>query len=296
MPMSFFVSRQAKIGDVAALVGTTPRAIRHYHAMGLIPEPTRGGDGRRRYGFQDVVRLLWIRKMAEAGIALSDIRDAFTIAVGVAGTGESEGDGTEAALARLEEALAAQEAELARQRARVRRMRAEGGRTGLLSEAVTGRLKNLPAGSLRQEDLDTLLVTERIFGPLGAVVQASRFIALATHPELRAESDRVDAAEEALDDTVAVDDPRVAETAARRHAFERILMTVIEESGIEEEEAALLDTVLDATHPEAAEENAETGVRDGDMSVFEAVTKLPHGFSPARVRCAELAQELADRD
>ncbi|MGW2541474.1 MerR family transcriptional regulator [Kitasatospora sp. NPDC001574] len=295
MPTSFFVSRQAKIGDVAALVGTTPRAIRHYHDMGLISEPGRGSDGRRRYGFQDVVRLLWIRKMAEAGITLDDIRDAFTNTATVAETGESEGGGIEATLARLEEDLAARAAELARQQARVQRMRAEGSRMGLLSEAVTGRLKNLPEGSLRQDDLDTLLVTERIFGPLGAAVQASRFMALAAHPGLRAESDRVDAAEEALDDTVAVDDPRVAATAARRHAFEKTLMTVIEESGIEEEEAALLDA-LDAAHPEAAEDTAETEAEEGGMSVFEAVTRLPHGFSPARVRCAELAQELADRD
>ncbi|MET9401784.1 MerR family transcriptional regulator [Kitasatospora sp. NPDC002965] len=295
MPTSFFVSRQARIGDVAALVGTTPRAIRHYHDMGLISEPGRGSDGRRRYGFQDVVRLLWIRKMAEAGITLDDIRDAFTNTATVSETGESEGGGIEATLARLEEDLAARAAELARQQARVQRMRAEGSRMGLLSEAVTGRLKNLPEGSLRQDDLDTLLVTERIFGPLGAAVQASRFMALAAHPELRAESDRVDAAEEALDDTVAVDDPRVAETAARRHAFEKTLMAVIEESGIEEEEAALLDA-LDAAHPEAAEDTAETEAEEGGMSVFEAVTRLPHGFSPARVRCAELAQELADRD
>ncbi|MFD0268537.1 MerR family transcriptional regulator [Streptomyces sp. NPDC127106] len=291
MPMSFFVSRQAKIGDVAALVGTTPRAIRHYHDLGLVPEPGRGGDGRRRYGFQDVVRLLWIRKMADAGIALDDIRDAFTTTVAVAVAVA----GMEATLARLEEALAAREAELARQRARVQRMRAEGSRIGLLSEAVTGRLKNLPEGSLRQADLDALLVTERIFGPLGAAVQASRFIALATHPELRAESDRVDSAEEALDDTVAVDDPRVAETAAQRHAFEKTLMTVIEESGIAEEEAVLLDA-LDTAHPEGAGDTPEPEAKDDGMRAFEALTKLPHDFSPARVRCAELAQELATHD
>ncbi|MFB8351425.1 MerR family transcriptional regulator [Streptomyces niveus] len=295
MPMSFFVSRQSKIGDVAALVGTTPRAIRHYHDMGLIPEPGRGADGRRRYGFQDVVRLLWIRKMADAGIALDDIREAFTTTEAGTGTGESDGDGIEATLARLEEALAAQETELARRRARVQRMRAEGSRMGLLSEAVTGRLKNLPEGSLRQADLDTLLVTERIFGPLGAAVQASRFIALATRPELRAESDRVDTAEEALDDTVAVDDPRVAATAAQRHAFEETLMTMIEESGIAEDEAALLDA-LDAAHPEDAEDTPEPEAKGGGMSAFEAVTKLPHDFSPAQVRCAELAQELATRN
>ncbi|MGW6914701.1 hypothetical protein ACWGB8_12930 [Kitasatospora sp. NPDC054939] len=99
----------------------------------------------------------------------------------------------------------------------------------------------------------------------------------------------MDAVEEALDDTVAVDDPRVAETAAQRHAFERTLMTVLEESGIEEAEAALLDAALFTAHPQATEDNAETDARDGGMSVFEAVTKLPHGLSPARVRCAELA-------
>ncbi|WP_407835226.1 MerR family transcriptional regulator [Streptomyces sp. DSM 116496] len=303
MPMSFFVSRQVKIGDAAALVGTTPRAIRHYHDVGLIPEPQRGGDGRRQYGFPDVVRLLWIRKMADAGIALDDIRDAFTTPGVGAGPGEGEGggdgvnggDGIDATLARLEKALAAQQAELARQQARVQRMRTEGSRMGLLSEMVTGRLKNLPAGSLRQADLDTLLVTERIFGPLGAAVQASRFIALATHPELRDASDRVDAAEEALDDTVAIDDPRVAETAARRHAFEETLMAVIDESGIAEEETALFDA-SDTPHPGTAEDTHTPKTGDGGMSAFEAVGKLPHDLSPAQLRCAELAQELGARD
>ncbi|MGV9897245.1 MerR family transcriptional regulator, partial [Streptomyces tendae] len=27
------------MGDAAAFAGTTPRAIRHYHAIGLLPEP-----------------------------------------------------------------------------------------------------------------------------------------------------------------------------------------------------------------------------------------------------------------
>ncbi|MGV9317227.1 MerR family transcriptional regulator [Streptomyces sp. NPDC003691] len=287
MPMSFLVSRQSRIGDVAALVGTTPRAIRHYHAVGLIPEPGRGADGRRRYGFQDVVRLLWIRKMAGAGIALDDIRDAFAT-TGENGSGSGSA-GIEATLGRLEENLAAREAELARQRARVRRMRAEGSRMGLLSEAVAGRLRQLPRGSLRQADLDTLLVTERIFGPVGAAVQASRFIALATRPGLRAESDRVDSAEEALDDTVSVDDPRVAATAARRHAFEKTLMAVIEESAIGEDEAALLDALDSEDIPEA-----DAG--GGGMSVYEAISRLPHDLSPAQARCEELAQELAADD
>jgi DNA-binding transcriptional MerR regulator len=77
MYSSFIPPRQVKIGDAAAFVGTTPRAIRHYHEIGLLPEPERGGDDRRRYGYDDMIRLLWIRKMADAGIALDDIRDAF---------------------------------------------------------------------------------------------------------------------------------------------------------------------------------------------------------------------------
>ncbi len=36
---SSFPPRQVEIGDAAAFVGTTPRAIRHYHDIGLLPEP-----------------------------------------------------------------------------------------------------------------------------------------------------------------------------------------------------------------------------------------------------------------
>ena len=74
---SSHIPRQVKIGDAAAFVGTTPRAIRHYHEIGLLPEPERGSDDRRRYGYDEMIRLLWIRRMADAGIALDDIRDAF---------------------------------------------------------------------------------------------------------------------------------------------------------------------------------------------------------------------------
>ncbi|TGZ11214.1 MerR family transcriptional regulator [Streptomyces rhizosphaericola] len=305
MHASFMPPRQVKIGDAAAFVGSTPRAIRHYHEIGLLPEPERGGDGRRRYGYEDMIRLLWIRRMADAGIALDDIRDAFTTDTASTGAGRGgDGEGIAGVLERLEESLAEQEAELRRQRAAVRRMRAEGSRMGLLSDFVTERLKGLPEGSLRQADLDTLLVTERIFGPLGAALQAARFIALATHPALRAESDRVDDAEEALDDSVAVDDPRVAHVAAERHAFEGTLHAVIEESGMDEEDDALCDA-WDALHPdsydagEGGEEGAGLGSggrEAGSMSVLEAIGKMPYDFSPARLRCMELAQELAARD
>ncbi len=292
MYSSFIPPRQVKIGDAAAFVGTTPRAIRHYHEIGLLPEPERGGDNRRRYGYEDMIRLLWIRKMADAGIGLDDIRDAF------AETPSADADddhGIAGILERLEDTLVAQEAELRRQRTAVQRMRTQGGMTGLLSDFVTSRLEDLPRGSLRQTDLDDLLVIERIVGPLGAAIRATRFIALATHPDLRAESDRVDTAEEALDDTIAVDDPRVARVAAERHAFEMALDAVIEDSGLAQSEDALFDS-WDALHP-AGENEDEVGQhsRRGQktMSAFEAIGKMPFDLSPARLRCMQLAEELA---
>ncbi|MEN5072599.1 MerR family transcriptional regulator [Isoptericola cucumis] len=300
MHPSFVPPRQVKIGDAASFVGTTPRAIRHYHEIGLLPEPERGSDDRRRYGYDDMVRLLWIRTMADAGIALDDIRGA--VAATPPAGAEADHD-IAGVLERLEESLVAQEAELRRQRTAVQRMRTRGSRLGVLSDVVADRLEGLPEGSLRQADLDDLLVTERIFGPLGAAVRASRFIALATYPGLREESDRVDAAEEALDDTVAVDDPRVAQVAADRHAVERALDAVIEDSGLAESDDALFDS-WDALHPSTPEiagagQDADghvSGSGRASMSVAEASGMLPYDLSPARLRCQELVEELDARE
>ena len=283
--------RQVLIGDAAAFVGITPRAIRHYHQIGLLPERERGGDGRRRYGNAEIIRLLWIRRMADAGIALDDIRDAFTVAATGGADGEDEVEGV---LARLEDTLAAQEAGLQRKRASVQRMRSLGGRLGLLDDLVSGRLEAAPEGSLRQDDLDSLLVMERMFGPLGAVMQAGRFLTLALHPGLRAEADRVDAAEEALDDTVAVDDPRVAKVAAERHAFETALMRVIEESGQLEEDDAIVDAWDELHPPEDADAAPGPNPARGSRvrSAAEIMRSMPYDFSPARLRCMELAVQL----
>lgn len=291
MSLPFATPRQVRIGDAAAFVGTTPRAIRHYHEIGLLPEPERGTDDRRLYGYEDMIRLLWIRRMADAGIALDDIRVAFAdpAPAGPDGDGDHE---VAAILERLEQTLADQEAELQRQRSAVQRMRTAGSRRGLLSDLVNTRLAQVPGESLRQADLDTLLVTERIFGPLGAAIQAGRFVALAAHPDLQEESDRVDAAEEALDDTVDVDDPRVAEVAEARHAFEMALHAAIEESGQAAEEDAFFDS-WDASHPDGGDDaGPASGAGQGSMSASSAIEKMPYDFSPARLRCLELVAQM----
>ena len=288
--------RQVPIGDAAAFVGITPRAIRHYHQIGLLPERERGSDDRRRYGYEEIIRLLWIRRMADAGIALEDIRDAFDGAAPGSGAGDAQGeDEVAGVLARLEDTLAAQEAELQRKRASVQRMRALGSRLGLLDDLVSHRLEAAPEGSLRQDVLDGLLVTERIFGPLGAVMQAGRFLALAADPALRAASDRVEAAEEALDDTVAVDDPRVAQVAAERSAFETELMRVIAESGQLEEDDAIFDAWDESHPPEHVGASPVPDPAGGSRarSAAEIISSMPYDFSPARLRSMELAAQLA---
>ncbi|MHC5907226.1 MerR family transcriptional regulator [Streptomyces sp. S6] len=272
----FTPPRKVKIGDAAAFAGTTPRAVRHYHHIGLLPEPERGADGRRRYGYDDMIRLLWIRRMAKAGISLDDMRSAFDGARDIEDT-----------LDRLDDALAAQEADIRRRRAAVQRLRAVGSPLGLLSPLVTDRLGHLPEGALRPADLESLLVTERIFGPLGAAVQAGTYVVLATHPDLRAEADRLDAAVAALDDGVDPDDPRVEELAAQHCAHHRALMRAAEAAGLDAADEELFETYDDDLTGEE---------EDSGMTVGEAFGKMPYDFSPARVRCMERAGQLIALD
>jgi DNA-binding transcriptional MerR regulator len=61
------------IGQLAAYAGVTVRAVRHYHQIGLLPEPERDASGYRRYGATAVVSLIRIRTLANAGVPLSQV-------------------------------------------------------------------------------------------------------------------------------------------------------------------------------------------------------------------------------
>ncbi|MGW4718337.1 MerR family transcriptional regulator [Nocardia sp. NPDC004260] len=63
------------ISEVAAYAGVTVRAVRHYHAKGLLPEPERDHSGYRRYDAATVVELIRIRTLAEAGVPLARVRE-----------------------------------------------------------------------------------------------------------------------------------------------------------------------------------------------------------------------------
>jgi DNA-binding transcriptional MerR regulator len=61
------------IGDIARLSGLTPRAVRHYHAVGLLPEPERDSAGYRRYSTADLIALVRIARLRALGMPVAQI-------------------------------------------------------------------------------------------------------------------------------------------------------------------------------------------------------------------------------
>jgi len=62
------------ISQLAAYAGVTVKAVRHYHAKGLLLEPERDHSGYRRYDAAAAVELIKIRTLADAGVPLSRVR------------------------------------------------------------------------------------------------------------------------------------------------------------------------------------------------------------------------------
>lgn len=93
--------------QLAELAGTTLRAIRHYHKVGLLAEPERRANGYKNYGVEHVVRVLRIKRLTGLGLSLTQIAEL--------------GDADE----HPREALRVVDAELAATIERLRRTRAE---------------------------------------------------------------------------------------------------------------------------------------------------------------------------
>ncbi|HVX45877.1 MAG TPA: MerR family transcriptional regulator [Mycobacteriales bacterium] len=113
------------IGQLAAYAGVTIRAVRHYHAKGLLPEPERDHSGYRRYDAAAVVELIRIRTLADAGVPLSRVSELLT-------AGEAE---FAAAVEDIDRRLRAEIRERQRHRERIARL-AAGDSLALPPEAV----------------------------------------------------------------------------------------------------------------------------------------------------------------
>ncbi|OII64807.1 MerR family transcriptional regulator [Streptomyces sp. CC53] len=64
-----------RIGEIAGLVGVSTRAVRHYHRIGLLPEPQRRANGYREYTLRDAVLLARVRRLTGLGLSLDEVRD-----------------------------------------------------------------------------------------------------------------------------------------------------------------------------------------------------------------------------
>ncbi|MEU3183860.1 MerR family transcriptional regulator [Streptomyces sp. NPDC006923] len=61
--------------QLAELAGTTLRAIRHYHDVGLLSEPERRVNGYKSYSVAHLIRVLRIKRLTGLGLSLAQIAE-----------------------------------------------------------------------------------------------------------------------------------------------------------------------------------------------------------------------------
>lgn len=67
------------IGDAAQAAGVTPKMVRHYESLGLIPEPARTESGYRLYGAREVAMLRFIRQSRGLGFSMKQIESLLAL-------------------------------------------------------------------------------------------------------------------------------------------------------------------------------------------------------------------------
>jgi len=65
--------RTMRIGELAERAEVTPRTVRYYESLGLVPRGAREGNGQHRYGEETVVRLRKIEQLKNIGLSLDEI-------------------------------------------------------------------------------------------------------------------------------------------------------------------------------------------------------------------------------
>lgn len=264
-----FRNRPLSIGEVAELTSLTPRTIRYYHEIGLVPEPGRDGSGNRAYRMEEITRLLWVQRMAAAGLSLDAVREAAEA---------TDGRQVRTLLTELDRALAEKEERLRQQREAVARLLEFGSATGLFAPEVAAAHQAAGLEDPGREEQEFLLLLEATHGVSAAlgVVQADAF--LQSRPDLRAEGLRLSGLFEELAGAD-VEDPRV-ERYAREMAAHA--------AAVDEAEKAAGVHPPDPGHGEADARTLILGAR-----AMGAAAEQP---SPAQARAMERYLDLARAD
>ncbi|MCT2588819.1 MerR family transcriptional regulator [Streptomyces sp. N2-109] len=233
-----------RIGELAGVAGITTRAVRHYHRIGLLPEPPRQPNGYREYSLRDAVELARIRRLTELGLSLDEVRDVLA---------EDVGKDLAEVLTELDADLARQEESVRERRARLAQLLRQTDEGGTLSaeapvspalaalfddmERTSARLPGPePAMAVKERELLALLETGSPGGDRGWL--DGMMHALRSDPEAIT---RAYAVYTQLDELAGAseDDPRV-ETTARaivRSMPEGVLEAMTAPSGQEPEAA-----------------------------------------------------------
>ena len=240
------------IGRLAEYVGVTPRAIRHYHALGLLPEPERTASGYRSYGGQDVVDLQRIKVLTDAGVPLARVRELM-----------------DAGPSALTEAVAELDAELSARIAKLRQTRrslaalAKGGEPFLAPELAAMHAQMRAMGVSERTlaaDRDGWILVQVLYPDLVAVWVSAQS-AMLDDPEYR---ELYLLTDQAID--WPPEDPRIEDLAQRTTAWV---------------------TRVWAAHPAAEYQEWEV-----DPTAYHLVVNYRHGASPGWQRLMTRVDEL----
>ncbi|MGN6607007.1 MAG: MerR family transcriptional regulator [Jatrophihabitans sp.] len=108
-------ARGLSVKEAADVAGVTPRTIRHYHAVGVLPEPPRDPSGYRRYGGKEVVELVRVVRLRALGMPLPEIAERVS-------AGETDDISLSDALTRLADEVDGEIARLTATRDRLREL------------------------------------------------------------------------------------------------------------------------------------------------------------------------------
>lgn len=224
------------ISQLARYGGTTVRAVRHYHQIGLLPEPERNRSGYRTYDAAAVVRLIRIRTLAEAGVPLARVEELLDAAP------EEFARGVE----QIDRDLRAEIRRLQDHRRRIARLAA--GESLALPQSVVGYLERLRELGVAERYVELerdawIMVAARVPDRIDAVIAKK-------HEELD-DPDMV-RLYRLLNEAIgwSDDDPRVVEIV---DVLERVMLRAFEagEVGMEDLDQPWVD-LMDATAVESA--------------------------------------------
>jgi len=171
-----------RISEVAAIVGISARSIRHYHRLGVMPEPPRTPGGYRSYTVADLARIARIAFLSDSGVPLREVSALL----------EPAGDAS-ADLAALRDGIDRQIEQLTRQRDRldvIAHRAAEGLPPGLLPASVTRALEVCRDEVDDDPSLTRLLDRERDMLDLLALAGAFPDALISSYSAIAADPDR----------------------------------------------------------------------------------------------------------